>query len=61
MSELLTLEYVARVFRVDITTVRRWIKAGSLEAVFPDDRKYGVRIKRETFDKMLTTINKENK
>lgn len=33
MSDLLTVSEVARILRVDDTTVRRWVKAGALEAV----------------------------
>ena len=33
MSDLLTVREVARIFRVDDTTVKRWIKQGTLEAV----------------------------
>lgn len=32
-EELLTVQEVARRLRVDETTVRRWIKAGVLEAI----------------------------
>ena len=34
-EELLTVSEVARRLRVDETTVRRWIKMGSLEAPSP--------------------------
>ncbi len=38
--ELLTVSEVARIFRVDATTVRRWVKAGTLSAVsLPHVRK----------------------
>lgn len=55
MSELLTVSEVARVLRVDDTTVRRWVKQGTLEAVvLPHTNLRQVyRIKRETLDKML--------
>ena len=33
MSDLLTVSEVARILRVDDTTVRRWIKEGALEAL----------------------------
>lgn len=33
MQDLLTVREVARVLRVDDTTVRRWIKGGALSAV----------------------------
>jgi len=32
-NDLLTVQEVARQYRVDDTTVRRWIKSGTLEAV----------------------------
>jgi excisionase family DNA binding protein len=55
MSELLTIAEVARILRVDNTTVRRWVKQGVLEAVvLPHANSRQVyRIKRETLDKML--------
>ncbi len=55
MSELLTVSEVARVLRVDETTVRRWVKQGTLEAVvLPHTNLRQVyRIKRETLNKML--------
>ncbi|HLZ60608.1 MAG TPA: helix-turn-helix domain-containing protein [Ktedonosporobacter sp.] len=55
MSELLTVSEVARILRVDGTTVRRWVKQGALEAVVLPHLKAraGYRIKRETVDKLL--------
>jgi excisionase family DNA binding protein len=55
MSELLTVAEVARILRVDDTTVRRWVKQGTLEAVvLPHLReRQGYRIKKETLDKLL--------
>ena len=32
-NDLLTVQEIARRYRVDDTTVRRWIKSGTLEAV----------------------------
>ena len=32
-DDLLTVQEVARKYRVDDTTIRRWIKSGALEAV----------------------------
>jgi excisionase family DNA binding protein len=54
-SELLTVAEVARILRVDDTTVRRWVKQGALEAVvLPHVRlRQAYRIKRETLDKVL--------
>ena len=55
MSELLTVSEVADILRVDDTTVRRWVKQGTLEAiVLPHiNTRQGYRIKRETLDKVL--------
>jgi excisionase family DNA binding protein len=55
MSELLTVSEVARILRVDDTTVRRWVKQGALEAVvLPHlNTRQAYRIKRETLDKVL--------
>jgi excisionase family DNA binding protein len=55
MSELLTVSEVARMLRVDDTTVRRWAKEGALQAVIlphVNERK-AYRIKRETLEKVL--------
>jgi excisionase family DNA binding protein len=55
MSDLLTVSEVARILRVDDTTVRRWIKRGALEAVLlphHGDRQV-YRIKRDTLEKVL--------
>ena len=55
MSELLTVSEVADILRVDNTTVRRWIKQGTFEAVvLPHvNARQGYRIKRETLDRLL--------
>lgn len=56
-SPLLTVAEVAKLLRVDDTTVRRWVKQGSLEAVIlphANDRQ-AYRIKRETLDSLLNT------
>ncbi len=55
MDELLTVAEVARILRVDNTTVRRWVKLGVLEAVvLPHANMRQVyRIKRGTLDKVL--------
>ncbi len=55
MSELMTVSEVARILRVDDTTVRRWVKLGVLDAVvLPHvNERHGYRIKRETLDKLL--------
>ena len=55
LSELLTVSEVADILRVDDTTVRRWVKQGTLEAVVlphvHDRQSY--RIKRETLNRVL--------
>lgn len=55
MSELLTIAEVADILRVDNTTVRRWVKQGTFEAVvLPHvNERQAYRIKRETVDKLL--------
>ena len=54
-DELLTVREVARRLRVDDTTVRRWIKSGSLEAITLPHRakRQAYRIKQSTLDKLL--------
>jgi excisionase family DNA binding protein len=55
MGDLLTVSEVARILRVDDTTVRRWVKQGALEAVvLPHlNTRQAYRIKRETLDRVL--------
>ncbi|WP_052890925.1 helix-turn-helix domain-containing protein [Thermogemmatispora carboxidivorans] len=58
MEELLTVSEVARLLRVETTTVRRWIKNGMLEAILlphheKESKRHGYRIKRTTLDKLL--------
>jgi excisionase family DNA binding protein len=57
MSELLTVSEVARILRVDDTTVRRWVKQGALEAVvLPHvNERQAYRVRRSTLDKLLGT------
>jgi len=55
MSSLMTVNEVADILRVDDTTVRRWIKQGTLDAVIlphPNERA-AYRIRRETLNKLL--------
>jgi excisionase family DNA binding protein len=54
-SELLTVSEVAKILRVDDTTVRRWVKQGVLEAVvLPHARKRcAYRIRRSTLNNLL--------
>jgi excisionase family DNA binding protein len=55
MDDLLTVSEVARILRVDDTTVRRWVKLGVLEAVvLPHvNTRQAYRIKKATLDKLL--------
>ena len=59
MSELLTIAEVADILRVDNTTVRRWVKQGTFEAVvLPHvNERQAYRIKRETVDKLLNQVS----
>ncbi len=53
-SELLTVAEVARILRVDDTTVRRWAKDGTIESVIlPSRGRQIYRIKRETLKRVL--------
>ena len=56
-EELLTVRQVAQIFRVDETTVRRWIVHKSLDAVsLPHRNKRTMyRIRKSTVDAMLAT------
>jgi excisionase family DNA binding protein len=55
MNELLTVSEVARILRVDDTTVRRWVKQGALEAVILPhvNERQAYRVKREIVEKIL--------
>ncbi len=55
-DELLTVHEVARRLRVDDTTVRRWIKHGTLEAVsLPHvGKRQAYRVRRSTIDTLLS-------
>jgi excisionase family DNA binding protein len=55
-EDLFTVSEVARLLRVDDTTVRRWIKNGVLEAVTLPHRgkRHAYRIRRSTLDALLT-------
>jgi excisionase family DNA binding protein len=63
MSELLTVSEVADILRVDNTTVRRWVKQGTFEAVvLPHmNARQAYRIKRETLDKLLEQVSASSK
>ncbi len=53
--ELLTVQEVAKIFRVDDSTVRRWIQAGTFPAVeLPHKRKRtAYRIRRSDIERIL--------
>lgn len=55
-EDLLTVQEVARVLRVDEATVRRWIKDGALEAVkLPHRGKREIhRVRRSTLNMVLS-------
>ena len=55
--DLLTVSEVARVLRVDSTTVRRWVKQGTIEAVILPhaNERQAYRIRRSTLDAILAT------
>jgi excisionase family DNA binding protein len=55
MNELLTVQEVAKILRVDVTSVRRWIKAGALKGVkLPSNgKKQSFRIRREDVDALF--------
>ncbi|GCE09207.1 helix-turn-helix domain-containing protein [Dictyobacter aurantiacus] len=54
---LLTVREVARQLRVDDTTVRRWIKSGTLEAIaLPHlGKRQAYRIKQSTLNALLAS------
>ncbi len=54
-EELLTVREVARRLRVDETTVRRWIKSGTLDAIALPHRgkRIAYRIRKSTLDALL--------
>ncbi len=54
-KELLTVREIAAYLRVDDTTVRRWIKAGSLEAITLPHRgkRQAYRIRRTALDAIM--------
>lgn len=54
-DELLTVREVAEIFRVDDTTVRRWIKEDALEAIIlpHTNERQGYRIRRSVINAIL--------
>ena len=55
-KELLTVHEVARMLRVDDTTVRRWIKLDVLDAIALPHRglRQAYRIRRNTFTALVS-------
>lgn len=55
MNSLLTIPEVAEILKVDDTTVRRWVKQGTLEAVILPhmNERQAYRIKREVLNAVL--------
>ncbi len=53
--DLLTINEVARRLRVDPTTVRRWIRDGTLEAIeLPgSEKRKKYRVRQQTVDEIL--------
>ena len=63
MDDLLTISEVARILRVDDTTVRRWVKQGALEAVvLPHvNERQGYRVRRSTLEQLIgSAVSMEN-
>lgn len=58
-DELLTIKEAARVFRLDASTIRRWIKTGQIPAIeLPHSQKRTVyRIRRRVIDALLVERN----
>ena len=55
VDELLTVEEVARILRVDVITVRRWIASGALEAItLPSQERPRYRIKASALNAAMT-------
>lgn len=59
MSDLLTVGEVAKILRVDTTTVRRWVKQGALHAVILPhvNNRQAYRIKRDTLEQVLGPVS----
>lgn len=57
-QDLLTINEVSEILRVDPTTTRRWIKQGTLEAVvLPHvNARQAYRVKRSVMNRILTTF-----
>jgi excisionase family DNA binding protein len=55
VSNLFTISEVARILRVDDTTVRRWVKQGVLEAVILPhvNKRQAYRIRHSTLEQLI--------
>ncbi len=53
--EWLTVDEVAAIFRVNIETVRRWIRAGEVPALSLGGPRSGYRIKRADLDTFISS------
>lgn len=62
-ERLYTVKQVAKIFQVDSTTVRRWIKGGNLEAIeLPGGKTKKIhRIRKSAVDAILQQTSKEDK
>lgn len=56
-NELLTINEVAEKLRVDPTTVRRWVKAGTMKAISLPHRglRQAYRVHKHTLDAVLSS------
>jgi excisionase family DNA binding protein len=57
VGDLLTVHEVANHLRVDDTTVRRWIKAGAMDAIMlpHKGKRQGYRVRQSTLDALLSS------
>lgn len=60
-EDLLTAKEVGRIFRVDTTTVRRWMEQGSLPHILlPGSHTHkGRRIRKSTIDAILAGMGND--
>ncbi|MBA2681319.1 MAG: helix-turn-helix domain-containing protein [Ktedonobacteraceae bacterium] len=61
--DLLTIAEVARILRVESSTVRRWVKQGTLEAVaLPHaNTRHVYRIRRATLNSVLGDVPQQER
>ncbi len=60
-DQFLTVSEVARILRVDDTTVRRWVKSGAIDAVtLPHiGNRQAYRIRKSVLDEVMARTSKE--